>query len=42
MDRGCQRVVFNEKSIKFRAKESTISYKTLQHHVVNMRKETRK
>lgn len=38
IDRACQQVIFDKKSINSTAEEFSIPYKTLQRHVVNMKK----
>lgn len=38
IDKACQQVVFDKKSVNSTAKEFDIPYKTLQRHVVNLKK----
>ncbi|CAH2107539.1 unnamed protein product [Euphydryas editha] len=42
IDRACQQVIFDKKSINSTAKQFAIPYKTLQRHVVNMTKKIEK
>ena len=42
LDRACQQVIFDKKSINSTAKEFNIPYKTLQRHVVNVKKKLEK